>query len=86
MTIGKAIKSLANFQHNKIMRGLVKVGDLEDMAEPPLHGSMANPLATQRIHDNEDMATDSEDHHGNPSGGYLRLEDSPPGIHPFATI
>ena len=68
------------------MRGLVKVGDLEDMAEPPLHGSMATPPATQRVQDDEDMAVDFEDHRGNPSGGYLRPKDSPPRIPPSATI
>lgn len=49
MTIGRAIKSLAKFQHREIMRRLVKLGDLEDIAEPPLHGSMASPPVTQRI-------------------------------------
>ena len=48
-TIGRAIKSLAKFQHCEIMCGLVKLGDLEDMAEPPLHGSMASPPTTQQI-------------------------------------
>ena len=45
--IGRAIKSLVKFQRHEIMRGLVKLGDLEDMAEPPLHGLMATPLATK---------------------------------------
>ena len=45
-TIGRAIKSLAKFQRHEIMCGLVKLGDLEDMAEPTLHGSMATPLVT----------------------------------------
>ena len=47
--IGRAIKSVAKFQRSKIMRELVKLGDLENMAEPPLHGSMARPPTTQRI-------------------------------------
>ena len=68
------------------MHGLVKLGDLEDMAEPPPHGLMATPPATQRVQDDEDMVADSKDHRGNPSGGYLRPEDSPPGIPPSATI
>ena len=44
--IGRAIKSLAKFQYHEIMRGLVKLGDLEDMVEPPLPGSMTTPPAT----------------------------------------
>ena len=47
--IGRAIKSLVKFQSREIMRGLVKLGDLEDMVEPPLHGSMATPPTTQRV-------------------------------------
>ena len=86
MTIGRAIKSLVKFQRCEIMHGLVKLGDIEDMAEPRLHGSMATPPATQRVQDKEDMPVDSEDHRGNPSGGYLRLKDSPLGIHPSTTI
>ena len=45
--IGRAIKSLAKFQHREIMRGLVKLGDLEDLADPPLLGSLATPLSPQ---------------------------------------
>ena len=84
--IGRAIKSLAKFQCCKTMRELVKRGDLKDMMEPPLHGSMASPPVTQRIQGDEDMAAETEYHSGSPSGGYLRLEDSPLGFCPSATI
>ena len=84
--IDRAIKSLVKFQRRKIMYGLVKLGDLEDMVEPPLHVSMESPPATQRIQGNEDMAAETGDHSGSPSDGYLRLEDSPLGFRPSATI
>lgn len=68
------------------MRGLVKLGDLEDMAEPPLHGTMVSPPTTQRLQGDEDMAVETGAHSGSPSGGYLRPEDSPPGFRPSANI
>ena len=39
--IGKAIKVLAKFQHREIMRGLVKLGYLEDLVDPPMLSSYA---------------------------------------------
>ena len=47
--IGKAIKALAKFQRREVMRGLVKLGDLEDLADPPSLGSYATPLSPQRL-------------------------------------
>lgn len=47
--IGRVIKSIAKFQRREIMHGLVKRGDLEDMAEPPFHGTMDSPLENQRF-------------------------------------
>ena len=39
--IEKAIKALEKFQRREVMRGLVKLGDLEDLADPPSLGSYA---------------------------------------------
>ena len=47
--IGQAIKLFAKFQHHEIMREMVKLNDLADMAEPPLHGSMEGLLENQRL-------------------------------------
>ena len=47
MTSGRAIKSLAKFQRREIMRGLVKLGDLEDLIYPPGLGSHATPPSPQ---------------------------------------
>ena len=55
MTIGRAIKSLAKFQRREIMCGLVKLGDLEDLVDPPLLGSLATPLSPQRLQNEEGM-------------------------------
>ena len=43
-TVGRAIKLFAKFQWCEIMHGMIKLNDLEDMAEPPLHGSMEASL------------------------------------------
>lgn len=64
------------------MRWLVKLGDLEDLADPPGIGSHTTPLSPQRLQNEEGMQMNIEDHRGLPSGGYLRPEDSPPGILP----
>ena len=47
--IGKAIKALAKFQRREFMRGLVKLGDLEDLVDPPSIGSFATPSSPQRL-------------------------------------
>ena len=66
------------------MRELVKLGDLEGMAEPPLHGTMVSPPVTQQLQGDEDMALETGAHRGSPSSGYLRPEDSPLGFRPSA--
>ena len=53
--IGKAIKALAKFQRREVMRGLVKLGDLEDLADPPSIGSYATPSSPQRLQQMEGM-------------------------------
>lgn len=80
--IGRATKSWAKFQHREIMHGLVKPGDLEDLADPPVLGSHATPPSPQRLQNEEGMQMNAEDNHGLSSGGYLRPEDSPPGTLP----
>ena len=40
MVLGQAIKQFAKFQRREIMRCMVKLNDLEDMAEPPLKGAL----------------------------------------------
>ena len=62
------------------MRGLVKLGDLEDLADPPMLGSYATPLSPQRLQNAEGMQRNAEDLGNSPSGGFLRPEDSPPRI------
>lgn len=34
--LGRVIKQFAKFERREIMRGMVKLNELEDMAEPPL--------------------------------------------------
>ena len=83
-TIGRAIKSLAKFQRREIMRGLVKLADLEDLVDPPLLGSLATPSSPQHLQNEEGTQMNAEDLQGLPSGGFLRPEDNPPGIPPPA--
>lgn len=56
--IGRAIKMFVKFQRREIMRGMVKLNDLEDLAEPLLHGSMEAQLGTQRHQGGNDMNVD----------------------------
>lgn len=53
--IGKSIKALEKFQRREIMHGLVKLGDLEDLADPPTLGSYATPPSPQRLQNTEGM-------------------------------
>ena len=78
--IGKAIKALAKFQRREVMHGLVKLGDLEDLADPPSLGSYATPLLPKHFLHVDGMQQNSEEPRNFPSGGYIRPEDSPPGI------
>ena len=78
--IGKAIKALAKFQRREVMRGLVKLGDLKDLADPPSIGLYATPPSPQRLQQMEGMQQNVEEPENSSSGGYLHPEDSPPGI------
>ena len=62
------------------MCGLVKLGDLEDLDDPPTLGSYATPPSPQCLQNVEGMQRNMEDLGNSPSGGFLRPEDSPPGI------
>lgn len=83
--IGKVVKSLAKFQRREIKQGLVKLGDLEDLVDPPLLGSLATPSSPNHLQNEEGLQMNAEDFRGLPSGGYLRPEDSPPGFPPPAS-
>ena len=57
-TLGRATKQYAKFQQLEIMRCMVKLNDLEDMAEPPLYGVPEASALAPRQH--EGMETDAE--------------------------
>jgi hypothetical protein len=78
--IGKAIKALEKFQRREVMRGLVKLGDLEDLADPPSLGSYTTPSSPQCLQHTDGLHQNMEEPGNFPSGEYLRPEDSPPGI------
>ena len=39
LALGRVVKAFVKFQRKEIMRSLVKVNDLEELAEPPLGGT-----------------------------------------------
>ena len=39
LALGRAVKAFVKFQRREIMRGLVKVNDLEELAKPSLRGT-----------------------------------------------
>lgn len=80
--IRRAINVLAKFQRREIMHGLVKLGDLEDLVDPPLLSSYATPPSSQRLLNEDGTQMIAEDLQGLPSRGFLQLEDSPPRIPP----
>ena len=65
------------------MCGLVKLGDLEDLADPPLLSSNATPPLPQQLQNVEGMQSNVEDFRGSPSRGFLRPEDRLLGIPPL---
>ena len=52
LALGRAVKAFAKFQRREIMRGLVKVNSLEELAKPPLGG---NPEASTSGTPKEEM-------------------------------
>lgn len=84
--IGQAIKLFVKFQHHEIMCGMVKLNDLEDMVEPPLHGSTEALLENQRPQGGNDMDLEVGDDRGAPSLGHFGPEGSHQGSRPFASM
>ena len=68
------------------MRGMVKLNDLEDMAEPPLHGSIEASLENQRPQGGNDMETEAGNDRGAPSSGFFGLEDRHWGLRQSASV
>jgi hypothetical protein len=69
--IRRAINVLAKFQRREIMHGLVKLGDLEDLVDPPLLSSYATPPSSQRLLNEDGTQMIAEDLQGLPSRGFL---------------
>lgn len=59
LSLGRAIKSFAKFQCREMMRGLLKLDDLEDVAEPPLGGNQE--LSVSRMPRDKPMDMEAED-------------------------
>lgn len=45
LSLGRAVKSYAKFQHREMMRGLVKLNELEEVAKPPLGGNQEHSVS-----------------------------------------
>ena len=68
------------------MRGMVKLNDLEDMVEPPLHGSMEALLENQRLQGGNDMDVEAGHDRDAPSTRYSGPECSHLGFRPSASM
>lgn len=55
MVLGRAVKMYARFQHHEIMRCMVKINDLEELAEPPLSGTLGASTSGPPKHEAMDM-------------------------------
>ena len=62
------------------MRGMVKLNDLEDMAEPALHGSIEASPRNQRPLGGNDMETEVGSDRGAPSSCLFNPEDNHLGL------
>lgn len=68
------------------MRGMVKLNDLEYMAELPLHSSIEASLRNQRPQGGNDMETEAGDDRGTPSSGFFGPEGNHPGLRQSAFV
>ena len=59
---------------------MVELNDLEDMTEPPLHGSIEASIGNQRPQGGNDMKTEAGDDRGAPSSRLFSPEDSHSGL------
>ena len=59
LSLGRAVKSFAKFQCREMMRGLVKINELEDIAEPPLGGNQETSVS--RLPKDKPMDMEAED-------------------------
>ena len=58
LSLGKAVKSFAKFQCREMMRGMVKLNELEDVVEPPLGGHQEASVSRLPRDDPLDMEVD----------------------------
>ena len=59
LSLGRAVKSFAKFQHREMMRGRVKLNELEDIVEPPLSGNQETSIS--RLPRDEPLDMEAED-------------------------
>ena len=62
------------------MRGMVKLSDLEDLAEPPLDGAPDTLSSTLREHERMDMDAIAGRGAGAPSNAQYSLDDANIGL------
>ena len=59
LSLGRVVKSFAKFQRREMMRGLVKLNELEDVAEPSLGGNKETTVS--RLPRDEPLDMEAED-------------------------
>lgn len=78
--MGRAIKQFAKFQRREIMRGMVKLNDLEDMADPPLNGGIETSSSAPRQHEGTGTKVGAGSELGAPSNFPFGQEDINNGL------
>jgi hypothetical protein len=80
LSLGWTVKSYAKFQRREIMRGLVKLNELEEVAEPPLGGlleattsSMPKYVVQDLDEDNAALDDEGEEDRFSPGESHLGL-------------
>ena len=72
-TLGHTIKQYTKFQHREIMRCMVKLNNLEDLAKPPLDGVLKASSSALRKHEGMEMDADA----GRQEGALSNAQFSP---------
>ena len=84
--LGRTIKQFAKFQRCEIMRGMVKLNDLEDMAEPPMNGGLEASSSAQRQQEGMDSEAGAGRGLRSPSNFLYGQEDINNGLAQIAYV
>lgn len=69
LALGRTVKAFAEHYQTKVMRSLVKIQDLVDLAEPPLGGLSTSTSSSQMRNGEMEMDAGEEEQAQNTQGG-----------------